>query len=125
MTEVIHFYLAGEEHGYLSNFSAYPIFLSGKRWPTSEHYFQAQKFLDEQLQMQICHANGPRRAAEMGRDRKAVKDPGRMNRPLASGSDAATRVLLATVTMPARNRLRRTRSCPGLPQVQTAMLAPA
>ena len=70
MTEEIHFYLVGEEHGYLSNFSAYPIFLSGKRWPTTEHYFQAQKFLDEKLQMQICHANGPRRAAEMGRDRK-------------------------------------------------------
>ena len=38
--EVIYFYLAHDEYGYFSNFSRHSIFLKGKRWPTSEHYFQ-------------------------------------------------------------------------------------
>jgi len=41
---VIHFYLKNDEYGCFSNFAPYPIRLGGKRWPTSEHYFQAQKF---------------------------------------------------------------------------------
>ncbi|MBW6099577.1 DUF1768 domain-containing protein [Escherichia coli] len=32
-----------------SNFAARPIKVDGKTWPTSEHYFQAQKFLDEKI----------------------------------------------------------------------------
>ena len=40
----IHFYRVNEKHGYMSNFSAHPIELDGVVWPTSEHYFQAQKF---------------------------------------------------------------------------------
>jgi len=40
----IRFYRPGDEFGELSNFAAYPVTLYGKVWPTSEHYFQAQKF---------------------------------------------------------------------------------
>jgi predicted NAD-dependent protein-ADP-ribosyltransferase YbiA (DUF1768 family) len=40
---VIHFYSASGDYGCFSNFSRHPVFLKGKRWPTSEHYFQAQK----------------------------------------------------------------------------------
>ena len=40
---VIHFYSTTGEYGCFSNFSRHPVFLKGKRWPTSEHYFQAQK----------------------------------------------------------------------------------
>ena len=30
-------------YGCFSNFAPYAITVSGKRWPTSEHYFQAMK----------------------------------------------------------------------------------
>ena len=70
MADVIAFYRAGDEYGELSNFAAYPIFVRGKRWPTSEHYFQAQKFAGTPHAEEIRRAKKPRIAADMGRDRK-------------------------------------------------------
>lgn len=69
MPESIKFYHPGEPFGEFSNFSRYHVFLDGKTWPTSEHYFQAQKFLDEALREKIRLAKTPRIAANMGRDR--------------------------------------------------------
>jgi ribA/ribD-fused uncharacterized protein len=66
----IEFYSVGDDYGELSNFALYPITLKGKRWPTSEHYFQAQKFLATQDQEEIRSANTPMLAARWGRDRK-------------------------------------------------------
>jgi len=66
----IRFYSVGAEYGELSNFARYPISLRGKRWPTSEHYFQAQKFADPRDQEQIRGASTPMLAAQWGRDRK-------------------------------------------------------
>lgn len=43
MPDPIRFYRTSDPYGCLSNFAAYPIELDGKAWPTSEHYFQAQK----------------------------------------------------------------------------------
>jgi predicted NAD-dependent protein-ADP-ribosyltransferase YbiA (DUF1768 family) len=40
--QVIHFYSVGDPYGEFSNFSPHPITLDDKRWPTSEHYFQAR-----------------------------------------------------------------------------------
>ena len=37
-------YSVGDDFGVFSNSGAHPITLDGKRWPTSEHYFQAQKY---------------------------------------------------------------------------------
>lgn len=68
--EVIHFYSVRSEFGELSNFAPYAVFLAGKRWPTSEHYFQAQKFVDAAEREEIRRARTPGKAAEMGRDRK-------------------------------------------------------
>ena len=34
-----------EPFGCFSNFSAHPVVIDGLRWPTSEHYFQAAKFI--------------------------------------------------------------------------------
>jgi hypothetical protein len=39
---VINFYSTTGEYGCFSNFSKQAIHLKGKRWATSEHYFQAQ-----------------------------------------------------------------------------------
>lgn len=66
----IKFYSQNDEYGEFSNFVAYPIALKKKRWPTTEHYFQAQKFEDSQHQEQIRKANSPMIAARLGRDRK-------------------------------------------------------
>jgi ribA/ribD-fused uncharacterized protein len=67
---VINFYSTAEEYGCFSNFSRRSIFLKGKRWPTSEHYFQAQKFAGEPDEEEIRMAGKPMLAAQMGRERK-------------------------------------------------------
>jgi ribA/ribD-fused uncharacterized protein len=70
MPDVIKFYRTGDEYGCFSNFAPYPISLGGKLWPTSEHYFQAQKFDDEQHAEAIRNEKSPMIAARMGRDRR-------------------------------------------------------
>ena len=67
---VINFYSTAGEYGCFSNFSRHPVFLKGKRWPTSEHYFQAQKFAGTEHEEQVRLAGKSRLAAEMGRDRR-------------------------------------------------------
>jgi N-glycosidase YbiA len=68
--EIIKFYQTNEEYGCFSNFADYPIELKGKIWPTSEHYFQAQKFLGTKYEEEIRKINSPMMAAQLGRDRK-------------------------------------------------------
>jgi len=67
---VVNFYSVGDEFGEFSNFAAYPIVLDGEWWPTSEHYFQAQKFEDKAYRQKVRKANSPMLAARLGRDRK-------------------------------------------------------
>ena len=67
---IINFYSVSDEYGEFSNFAAFPIKLQDKRWPTSEHYFQAQKFKDAGHREQIRKAKTPMIAARLGRDRK-------------------------------------------------------
>ena len=83
MADVIAFYRAGDEYGELSNFAAYPIFVRGKRWPTSEHFSQAQKFAGTPHEEEIRRAKKPHLAAEMGRDRVRGA-AGRLTRSSAS-----------------------------------------
>lgn len=66
----IKFYSTQDEYGEFSNFALYPIKLKKKNWPTSEHYFQAQKFLDTQYREKIRKATSPMLAARLGRTRK-------------------------------------------------------
>jgi ribA/ribD-fused uncharacterized protein len=70
MAQVVKFYSAGDEYGCFSNFSAHPVRIGGKLWPTTEHYFQAQKFKEVEYREKIRKANSPMIAARMGRDRK-------------------------------------------------------
>ncbi|MGT2828592.1 NADAR family protein [Streptococcus hillyeri] len=68
MSEIL-FYRVNDPYGEFSNFSAYP-FSDGERiWPTSEHYFQAQKFLDRDIQEKIRNIVSPMDAALEGRNR--------------------------------------------------------
>lgn len=68
--KVIRFYSVDDELGVLSNFARYPIRLKGRLWPSSEHYFQAQKFAGTAREAEIARAKTPALAARMGRDRK-------------------------------------------------------
>lgn len=70
METEIKFYRVNDPYGCFSNFAAYPIRLDGKTWPTTEHYFQAQKFADDNYQEKIREEKSPMVAARMGRDRK-------------------------------------------------------
>jgi hypothetical protein len=65
----IYFYGADEvPYGCFSNFSAHGFDLDGRWWPTSEHFFQAQKFTGSRHADLILRARTPLRAAELGRD---------------------------------------------------------
>lgn len=71
----IEFYNTKDKHGFMSNFSPFPVKVDGKTWPTSEHYFQAQKFTDVEYQETIRRANSPMIAARLGRSRKVPIRP--------------------------------------------------
>lgn len=66
----IYFYSTKDEYGAFSNFSRHPFELDGLMWPTSEHYFQAQKFLDQAYREKIRTTPSPMIAARLGRSRK-------------------------------------------------------
>src|SRR4051794_21059815 len=55
----IHFFSQSETHREFSNFAPFPIDLDGKRWPTTEHYYQAMKFADPAFQRRIRKAEKP------------------------------------------------------------------
>ncbi len=65
------FYRVCEPYGCFSNFSPHAIWLQGKLWPTSEHYYQAQKFVgtsQEELCEKIRQTPTPEQAAAIGRN---------------------------------------------------------
>eukprot|EP01027_Heterolobosea_sp_BB2_P012220 GEZU01017724.1.p1 GENE.GEZU01017724.1~~GEZU01017724.1.p1 ORF type:complete len:204 (-),score=57.76 GEZU01017724.1:137-748(-) len=66
----IKFYSQIKEYGFFSNFSAHPIWLDDKKWPTTEHYFQAKKFPGTTYEEEIRAARSPGDAKKMGCTRK-------------------------------------------------------
>jgi ribA/ribD-fused uncharacterized protein len=66
----IYFYSTKDEYGAFSNFARHPFELDGLMWPTSEHYFQAQKFENEAYREKIRSTPSPMIAARLGRSRK-------------------------------------------------------
>jgi len=67
--KTIKFYTTKGEHGCFSNFSRHSVKLKGKLWLTSEHYFQAQKFVDTPHEEEVrVEALTPMQAAKMGRE---------------------------------------------------------
>ncbi|MDB6066944.1 MAG: hypothetical protein JWR26_3152 [Pedosphaera sp.] len=73
--KTIIFYRLNEPYGEFSNFSAHPIELEGRVWPTTEHFFQAQKFVDTEHEEAIRQAKSPMIAARMGRSRERPLRP--------------------------------------------------
>jgi N-glycosidase YbiA len=69
-TNEIRFY--GQRHvpyGVFSNFSDHPITIDGRKWKTSEHYFQAMKFVGTPYETQIRDAPTPGNAKTLGASR--------------------------------------------------------
>jgi ribA/ribD-fused uncharacterized protein len=78
MAHVINFYHLEEPYGEFTNFAPFPILLDGKTWPTSEHYFQAQKHAGTPLEEQIRLAPTPRAAFNLGRSQPPRPDWGQV-----------------------------------------------
>jgi len=71
----IRFFSQSETHRDFSNFALYPIDLDGKRWPSTEHYYQAQKFADPQLQKEIRRTESPGRVKRLANKHRAAIRP--------------------------------------------------
>lgn len=69
MMKEIRFYKEFGEYGYLATYSNYGFFKDGVFWKTSEHYYQAQKFIDSNTKIRIQNAETPKIASVIGRDR--------------------------------------------------------
>lgn len=67
-TGPVKFYSRKNPYGEFSNFALFPITIEGKRWPTSEHYYQAKKFKELELQEKVRLTEPPEKAAKIGRD---------------------------------------------------------
>ncbi len=66
----IYFYSDREQpYGCFSNFSRHGFVMDKLWWNTSEHYFQAQKFVGTPYLEQIRSVNKPKDAANLGRKR--------------------------------------------------------
>lgn len=65
----VKFYTTRGDFGTFTNFSRHPIELKGKIWPTTEHYFQAQKYAGTEWEEHVRLQPTPRKAADEGRRR--------------------------------------------------------
>lgn len=74
-TERINFYSRSAVYGEFSNFALFPVWVDGKWWPTSEHYYQAMKYTDEKLQDWVRAPADPLESANRGRHKNVPKRP--------------------------------------------------
>lgn len=65
----IYYNTDDEPYNCFSNFSPHGFELDDLWWPTSEHYFQAQKFVGSHYAEKIRLAKTPLEAAQMGQER--------------------------------------------------------
>jgi ribA/ribD-fused uncharacterized protein len=68
----IRFFSQSATHREFSNFAPFGIDLDDARWPTVEHYYQAQKFADPQLRNTIRKAEKPVIAKSLADKSKAA-----------------------------------------------------
>lgn len=74
MSHVIRFHLKTGEFGFLSNFAPYPVKIYGVEWPTSEHFYQASKFIYDPAWMEAIRiVIRPYDAWRMGRSPEHVR----------------------------------------------------
>lgn len=72
---VIYFYENGRPYFAFTNFARYPVIMDNQEWPTSEYYYQAQKFTHHpNLQEAIRKLKTPRESFDLARSNKNVVD---------------------------------------------------
>ena len=72
----IYFYHRNQPFREFSNFYLAPIELDGHTWPTTEHYFQAQKFIEDEIHFNnILEFATPREAFDYVRTHKSSRRP--------------------------------------------------
>lgn len=69
MNEPLYFYTKTMPFWGLSNFAPPGVELDGTYWPTVEHFFQAQKFTEPEIQERIRQAATPKDARSLGQSR--------------------------------------------------------
>jgi len=79
--QTIKFYKAQGPYGFLSNFSRHAVTIEGKRWPTTEHYFQGQKFAGKPQEEVVRRALTPFSAKKLGGARSSDGGPLRKDWP--------------------------------------------
>jgi ribA/ribD-fused uncharacterized protein len=78
----VRFFSQSDTHREFSNFAPFGVEFDGAWWPTTEHFYQAQKFTDPKRQREIRKAEKPQIAkklaekyrAEVRADWDALKD---------------------------------------------------
>jgi hypothetical protein len=73
--DVIQFYRIHDPYGCFSNYAPYPVEIDGLLWPTTEHYYQAQKFDDVQYRERIRRDRHPAGAKARGNNRRVPIRP--------------------------------------------------
>lgn len=75
MSAILNFYEPDDPNGYLSNFASYSVYIDGRCWPTSEHFYQAQKFVGTAVFEHIASARTPAECFALSREHEsAVRD---------------------------------------------------
>ena len=67
LTGPIYFYNRDEPYYEFTNFAPYCVTINNKVWPTTEHYFQAQKFVGTPYEEAIQRMSFPREAFDFSR----------------------------------------------------------
>lgn len=72
----IKFYYEYEDYGYLSNYYLVDISVDGKIWPSTEHYYQANKSIDPEYIEKVRAAETCDDAKALGNSEECVFRPG-------------------------------------------------
>ena len=67
-SDVIRFYDRFDDYYEFTNFYLHPVWIDGHSWPTTEHYFQAQKFVGTPYYDYVRKLPFPRDAFKLSRD---------------------------------------------------------
>ncbi len=99
----ILFYSVSEPYGCFSNFARYPIKLDGDVWATSEHYFQAAKFLNESDRQAVQSAKSSLMAARIATHGADLVEHTKNDSYWGDGGDGSGRNQLGKLLVQLRN----------------------